>query len=67
MGISDAIFNICNFSQKLTENTTFLVMYTHHFFIPADDLSADIMASLCRVRVNNFSDETARPRGVLFF
>ena len=33
--------------------------------------SADIMSSLCgvgvRVRVNNFSSETTRPRDVLFF
>ena len=32
-------------------------------------VSADIMASLCgvRVRMNNFSDETTRPRDMLFF
>ena len=32
-------------------------------------MSADIMASLCGVRVcvNNFSDETTRPRDMLFF
>ena len=29
--------------------------------------SADIMASLCGVRVNNFSSKTARPRDMLFF
>ena len=29
--------------------------------------SADIMSSLCGVRVNNFSSKTTRPRDVLFF
>ena len=30
------------------------------------DLSADIMASLCGVHVNNFSSKTTRPRDMLF-
>ena len=46
-----------------------------HFLCQLTCQSADIMSSLCgvgvracvRVRVNNFSSKTTRPRDVLFF
>ena len=37
------------------------------FLCQLTDKSADIMASLCGVRMNNFSSKTTRPRDMLYF
>ena len=54
-------------------NTVFLVTFFFSFLCQLTCQSADIMSSLCgvgvraRVRVNNFSSKTTRPRDMLFF
>ena len=51
----------------------FPIHFQRHFLCQLTCQSADIMSSLCgvgvrvRVRVNNFSSKTTRPRDVLFF
>ena len=42
-------------------------MLNNQFLCQLTCQSADIMSSLCGVRVNNFSSKTTRPRDVLFF
>ena len=54
------------------KTTQYIYMYIlEHFLCQLTCQSADIMSSLCgvgvRVRVNNFSSKTTRPRDVLFF
>ena len=48
------LFDFC----KFLKNGYFLCQLT--------DKSVDVMASLCCVRMNNFSDESTRPRDMLF-
>ena len=59
IGIFQIVFRLCY------ENTCI------HFLCQLTCRSADIMSSLCgvcvRVRMNNFSSKTTRPRDMLFF
>ena len=59
--------HLMNSSDKLREHGDWSPVSSHLIIF----MSADIMASLCgvyvRVRLSDFSDETTRPRDMLFF
>ena len=64
--------NGTNWNFKMVFSVT-VSMNLYDFLCQLTCQSADIMSSLCgvgvrvRVRVNNFSSKTTRPRDVLFF